>query len=282
MTTIEQSLQHATEQLTKSGSDTAHLDSELLLGNVIGRSRTWLHTWPESTIDNDNLHLFSNLIQRRADGEPVAHLIGKQEFWSLSLKITADTLVPRPETEVMVEQVLGLVPEEAEWKIADLGTGSGAIAIAVANERAGCTITATDQSAATLAVARENGHSHHLKNIKFLQGSWFEPLDSIDQRYDLILSNPPYIASSDPHLEQGDLRYEPDSALISGDSGMDDLNHLVNNARGYLLPDGILMVEHGYDQGKKVRSLFQHNNFSGVTTLHDLAGLERITYGIRV
>ncbi len=282
MTTVRQALQQAYSQLLQSGSDTSHLDSEIILGKAIGKSRTWLHTWPESSIDDADYNLFVSLIQRRADGEPVAHIVNKQDFWSLTLKVTADTLIPRPETEVMVEQALEFIPRNSGWRVADMGTGSGAIAIAIASERPDSTVIATDRSSAALSVAKENGADHNLHNIEFREGEWFAPFSDSEPPYQMILSNPPYVAQEDPHLGEGDLRYESDTALVSGEDGVDDLSYLISNAEIYLASNGILMVEHGYDQGKKVRSLFKQNNFSGVTTLHDLAGLERISYGTRV
>lgn len=278
MGSVRETLQWAREEFNES--DSSQLDAELLLGETLGKSRTWIHTWPESVLEEQDHQHFCELVRQRKSGEPVAHLTGKQEFWSLELKVTEDTLIPRPDTETLIEQALKLIPANEPWRVADLGTGTGAIAIAIASERPECRIIATDLSAAALEVAKENREHHQLNNIEYREGSWFLPLEG--ERFHIILSNPPYISLEDPHLELGDLRYEPNSALLSGDSGMDDLNHLINNAGDYLLSGGILMVEHGYDQGKKVRSLFQQNNFSGVTTLHDLAGLERTTYGTRI
>ncbi len=279
MAVIQQLLQEAMEELTRSGSETAQLDAELLLASTLGQSRTWLHTWPEHPLEREEEQQFSQLLHRRAAGEPVAHLLGRQEFWSLELKTTPDTLIPRPETELLVELALQWIPENLPWRIADLGTGSGAIAIAIATERPLCTVVATDRSPAALAVARENRSSHNITNLEFREGSWLEPLDG--ERFQMILSNPPYIALNDPYLEQGDLRHEPRSALTSGVEGLDDITFLAAHAGSSLLPGGILVVEHGYDQGKQVRSLFRQNHFSGVETRQDLAGQERITYGTR-
>ncbi len=279
MAAIQQLLQQATEALTRSESETAQLDAELLLAATLGRSRTWLHTWPEHPLSNEEQQKFSQLLQRRAAGEPVAHLLGRQEFWSLELKTTPDTLIPRPETELLVEQALLQIPADQPWRIADLGTGSGAIAIAIASERPLCEVVATDRSPAALAIARENCSNLKTTNLEFLEGSWFDPLDG--ESFQMILSNPPYIALNDPHLERGDLRHEPRSALTSGDEGLDDITTLAAHAGSHLLPGGILMVEHGYNQGKQVRSLFRQNHFSGVETRRDLAGVERITHGTR-
>ncbi len=275
MASVKQALQWALEEINES--DSGQLDAELLLGEIIGKSRAWIYTWPESALGEHEHQLFQQLVMRRKSGEPVAHLIGKQEFWSLELKVTGDTLIPRPETETLVEQALKLIPTDKSWRVADLGTGTGAIAIAIASERPDCTIIATDQSRAALSVAEENSSNHQLNNIEYRDGSWFLPLEK--EKFNIILSNPPYIAMEDPHLEQGDLRYEPNSALASGKEGMDDIRYLINHAANFLHKDGILMIEHGYDQGEKARELLQQQSFSSVTTTHDISGHERVSYG---
>ncbi len=258
-------------------SDTAQIDAELLLSYTLDKNRTWLHTWPDKTITAEEASLFEALTQRRQQGEPIAHILGKQSFWTLDLKVTADTLIPRPETELLVEQALSLTPIDQPWQIADLGTGTGAIALAIASERPKATLIASDRSEAALTVAQENATTHAINNIAFRHGSWFEPLRG--ETFDLILSNPPYIATGDPHLAQGDVRFEPDSALTSGNDGLDDLRLIIANAVHHLKPDGWLLVEHGYDQGNAVRSLFEQYHYQNIATQCDLGGVERITYG---
>jgi release factor glutamine methyltransferase len=260
-------------------SDTPRLDAELLLAHTLDKRRTWLHTWPDRPVSREQADTFEQLLRRRLQGEPIAHILGQQPFWTLDLKVTADTLIPRPESELLVEQALSLTPEDQPWQIADLGTGSGAIALAIASERPMARLIATDQSQAALAVARENATAHGLDNVVLRHGSWFEPLQG--ERFALILSNPPYIAAADPHLGRGDLRFEPDSALRSGSDGLDDLRQIVAGAPGHLQAGGWLMVEHGYDQGNAVRSLFQQHRYQAIATRRDLGGQERITCGVR-
>ncbi len=260
-------------------SDSASLDAELLLAHLLKKGRTWLHTWPEQTVTPTQLAEYQKLIGRRQQGEPIAHLTGEQSFWTLDLKVTSDTLVPRPETELLVETALSRMTDQVPWRVADLGTGSGAIALAIASEQPQAHLYATDQSAAALAIAAENASKLKINTITFLQGGWLEPLPA--EPFDLILSNPPYIADQDPHLTQGDLRFEPASALSSGVDGLDDLRTIIEAAIDHLKPDGWLMVEHGYDQGNAVRSLFQQHHYHSIETRHDLAQLERITFGAR-
>lgn len=274
---IKALLQQARAALTESES--ASLDAELLLAHQLQKSRTWLHTWPDKIISNEQAAAYDLLVRRRQQGEPIAHALGQQSFWTLDLKVTADTLIPRPETELLVEQALSQIPIDQPWQIADLGTGTGAIALAVASERPNATLIASDHSRDALAVAQENAGTHKIHNVTFRHGSWFEPLQ--EEQFDLILSNPPYIAADDPHLSEGDLRFEPDSALSSGSDGLDDLRIIIEAATNHLKPNGWLMVEHGYDQGNAVRSLFQQHHYHTIETRQDLAQLDRITIGAR-
>jgi release factor glutamine methyltransferase len=274
---LKEQLRWAVAQLTPSTTESPRLDAELLLCHLLGKSRSWLHTWPDQPLTAALEPLFRQLVERRRSGEPIAHLLGSQSFWSLDLKVTADTLIPRPDTERLIEQALLFIPEHQPWQVADLGTGTGAIAIAIATERPDCSIIATDQSLAALNVARENSQRYPSANLSFRSGSWFEPLQG--EHFELILSNPPYIAEEDPHLTQGDLRFEPGNALVSGVRGMDDLQQIISTAPDHLHPNGILLVEHGYDQGKEVRSLFTENDYHTIKTRRDLGGEERITYG---
>jgi len=277
--TIQQALATALQQLTEQ-SDTARVDAEVLLAHVLHKTRTWLHTWPEQQLSEDQLARFQQLLSRRARGEPVAHLVGRQDFWSLTLQVTADTLIPRPETERLVELALARIPPQATWRIADLGTGSGAIALALAKERPNCMIIATDQSAAALAVATNNARSNQLGNVQFRQGDWFEALHD-DTGFELIVSNPPYIKETDPHLQQGDVRFEPAGALQAGHTGLDDLQHIIQAALAYLEPGGWLLLEHGYDQGAAVLQLLAQAGYEQITDYTDLAGLPRIAEGCK-
>ncbi len=275
--TIQQALATAVAQLTDQ-PELARLDAELLLAHVLHKSRTWLHTWPESELSAEQMQQYRQLIARRARGEPIAHLLGRQDFWSLSLQVTPDTLIPRPETERLVELALERIPAEATWQIADLGTGTGAIALALARERPHCRILATDRTAATLAVARNNADRHGLSNVAFCQGHWFEALPA-DTAFDMIVSNPPYIKETDPHLQQGDVRFEPPTALQAGQSGLDDLQHLIREALPHLKPGGWLLLEHGYDQAHAVIQLLQQAGYHQVNDYPDLAGQPRVAAG---
>lgn len=273
---IRQALDWAVAGLNK-GSDTPRLDAELLLCQVLDQARSYLFTWPERSLTAEQIAKFEALIQRRIQGEPVAHILGRREFWSLELAITADTLIPRPETELLVEAALERIPPDAQWNIADLGTGSGAIALAVASERPNCHLTAVERSAAALSVARDNALRLGLGNVEFLAGSWFEPVAG--RRFEMIVSNPPYIPQQDPHLQQGDVRFEPITALASGMDGLDDIRHLVDIAPGFLRSPGWLLLEHGYDQAKQVVALMEQGGYRQVIDLQDLQGHGRVAAG---
>jgi len=275
--TIQQALATAVQQLTEQ-PDTARLDAELLLAHVLHKTRTWLHTWPEQPLSVQQLADFQQLVSRRVEGEPIAHLVGRQDFWSLTLQVSADTLIPRPETERLVELALARIPPQAQWRIADLGTGTGAIALALAKERPQSLIIATDQSAAALTVARDNARTNQLANIQFRQGDWFEALQD-ETGFELIVSNPPYIKETDPHLQQGDVRFEPAGALKAGPAGLDDLQHIIQGALAHLVPGGWLLLEHGYDQGDAVLQLLKQAGYEQVTDYRDLAGQPRVAEG---
>lgn len=278
-TTIQQTLQAATQQLAAQ-HDTANLDAELLLAHVLHKSRAWLYTWPEHKLNAQQRELFNQLVQRRAQGEPVAHLIGQQAFWSITLQVTADTLIPRPETELLVEKALEQIPQDATWRIADLGTGSGAIALALAKERPACQVFASDSSMAALKVAQENARLNQIENVAFQHGDWLAALAD-DARFDMIVSNPPYIKNDDPHLQQGDVRYEPPGALQAGAEGLDDLQRIITDALPHLKPGGWLLLEHGYDQEKAVLRLLQQAGYEQIEDYPDLAGQPRIAKGLK-
>lgn len=274
--TIASLLETASDELRDSG-DTPQLEAELLLAHALGCTRTRLHTYPEETPDDASQEAFARLVAARRKGEPIAYLTGEREFWSLKLKVTPATLIPRPETELLVEQALRRIPADAEWRLLDLGTGSGAIALALASERPRSRVTATDVSAAALRVARENASSLGLKNLEFLQGHWYAPLGS--RRFHLIVSNPPYVKDGDPHLQQGDLRFEPRAALAAGQDGLEAIRSIVQRAPRHLERGGAMYLEHGLDQADAVRALLRVQGFSEIETLCDLQGHERATGG---
>lgn len=244
--------------------------------HVLGCSRSHLHTWPERELSAEQQAHYLTLLDQRAHGTPIAHLLGEREFWSLNLKVNTHTLIPRPDTERLVELALERLPTQAARQIVDLGTGSGAIALVIASERPLCRVLAIDQSAEALAIAQQNASRLQLANVAFLQGSW---LNGMQQRFDMIVSNPPYIRDDDPHLALGDLRFEPRSALTAGADGLNDIRHIVSQAPDHLLPGGWLLLEHGYDQGCAVRQLLQQAGFVDISTQQDLAGNDRVSLG---
>ncbi len=279
--TVGELLANAAQQL-QSVSDSPRLDAEVLLAHCLNKTRTWLVTWPDKTLEQNQQQAFRQQLQRRLEGEPVAHIIGEREFWSLPLKVNQHTLIPRPDTELMIEVLLAAYPQDRDIRMLDLGTGSGAIALAMASEKPEWTITATDRSADALQIARENAEQLSIDNVRLLQGSWF---DAIEQEaataFDIIASNPPYIAEADPHLEQGDVRFEPRSALTSGEDGLDDIRLISQNAMHYLKPGGRLIVEHGFDQEAGVYDIFSRAGYQTITRYRDLAGNPRLTSGIK-
>lgn len=272
--TIAELLQSATgaNQL----SDSPGLDCELLLCFVLGVDPSYLKTWPERSVSDAQQLEFEALLQRRVVGEPIAYLIGSQGFWSLDLEVSPATLIPRPETELLVEIALDLtLPEQA--KMLDLGTGTGAIALALATERSHWEIFAVDLQQQAVDLAERNRQRYQLENVSVFASDWFAAIAV--QQFDLIVSNPPYIEANDPHLSQGDVRFEPASALVSGDDGLNDLRLVCSQSVDYLADGGWLLLEHGFDQGKAVRELLERAGFALVETRADLNGCERITLG---
>lgn len=259
-------------------SDSARLDAELLLAHCLNKPRSYLFTWPEAEPDNTQLNCFEQLLQQRQSGQPIAYLLGYREFWDLKLYVTNDTLIPRPETELLVETALAFLSGRENSHILELGTGSGAIALALAKELPDAQITATDISKAALEVAQSNAGHYQLENITFLQSNWFSTI-ATNLKFDLIISNPPYIASDDPHLNLGDVRFEPVGALASGTDGLDDIRHLITHSAHFLKRDGALMFEHGYDQGKETTGLMKKAGYKDTGCIKDLAGHDRITLG---
>ncbi|MNO83507.1 Release factor glutamine methyltransferase [compost metagenome] len=257
-------------------SPTARLDAELLLAAALGKSRSFLHTWPERIVPSEAVLTFTEYLQRRRSGEPVAYILGQQGFWKLDLEVAPHTLIPRPDTELLVEAALELLPATPA-KVLDLGTGSGAIALALASERPAWQVTAVDRVLEAVALAERNRQRLHLNNATVLSSHWFSALEG--QRFQLIISNPPYIASADPHLVEGDVRFEPASALVAGVDGLDDLRLIIDQAPDHLDAGGWLMLEHGYDQAEAVRDLLLTHGFEQVHSRTDLGGHQRISLG---
>ncbi|EOC1305417.1 peptide chain release factor N(5)-glutamine methyltransferase [Cronobacter dublinensis] len=270
----QQWLKQAIHRLTDSESP--RRDAEILLGFVTGRTRTFILAFGETSLADDELTRLDALLARRVQGEPVAYLTGQREFWSLPLEVSAATLIPRPDTECLVEQALARLPA-APCRILDLGTGTGAIALALACERPDCQVTALEVIPEAVALARRNAQRLGIDNVTVLQSHWFSALT--DARFSLIVSNPPYIDGDDPHLTQGDVRFEPKSALVAPDAGLADLDAIITGARRFLENDGWLLVEHGWRQGGAVRELFTRAGYHGVETCRDYGGNERLTLG---
>ncbi|MDY7559010.1 peptide chain release factor N(5)-glutamine methyltransferase [Pseudomonas sp. 10B1] len=263
-------------------SPTARLDVELLLAAALGKPRSFLHTWPERIVSTEAALMFASYLARRRTGEPVAYILGQQGFWKLDLEVAPHTLIPRPDTELLVEAALELhaaTPTLAPVTVLDLGTGTGAIALALANERPAWVVTAVDRVPEAVALAERNRHRLHLDNAIVLKSHWFSALQG--QRFDLIISNPPYIAAADPHLSVGDVRFEPSSALVAGVDGLDDIRLIIAQAPEHLEAGGWLLLEHGYDQAAAVRDLLAGEGFERIHSRMDLGSHERITLGRR-
>lgn len=263
-------------QVDLPDSPTAQLDAQLLLAKVLGKSPSYLRTWPERELQAGQLADFQRLMARRRQGEPVAYLLGQQGFWSLDLQVSPATLIPRADTERLVELALELTPA-GPARVLDLGTGTGAIALALASERPDWQILGCDSVAQAVALAECNRRAHQLANARFVQSDWFTALPA--DAFTLIVSNPPYIAAADPHLQQGDVRFEPASALVSGVEGLDAIRHIIEQAPDYLQLGGWLLIEHGWEQAAAVRGLLQQRKFTAVQSWQDLAGHQRVSGG---
>lgn len=259
-----------------SDSESPKRDAEILLEYVTGKARTYLLAFGETELTAEQEAQLAALLARRQAGEPVAHLVGEREFWSLPLYVSAATLIPRPDTECLVEQALERLPAEP-CEILDLGTGTGAIALALASERPDCDVTAVDVMPDAVALAKRNVARLERHNVTVLHSSWFSALAG--RSFGMIVSNPPYIDEHDPHLAQGDVRFEPLTALVAGNAGLADLEHIVTTSRQHLLPGGWLLVEHGWTQGEAVRALFTDAGFHAVETCRDYGGNDRLTLG---
>lgn len=257
-------------------SPTARLDAELLLAAALGKPRSYLRTWPERELDAVQQAAFSESLARRRAGEPIAYILGQQGFWSLELEVAPHTLIPRPDTELLVETALALLPATAA-SVLDLGTGTGAIALALASERPAWQVSGVDRVADAVALAERNRARLGLGNARFCASHWFSAVAG--RRFQLIVSNPPYIRADDQHLAEGDVRFEPSSALVAGEDGLDDIRLIIEQAPDYLEPRGWLALEHGFDQAEAVRALLQARGFTAVESRRDLGGHERISLG---
>lgn len=273
MASIQQLLLEGRQQL---GGDTAALDAELLLAETLGETRTWLYTWSDRELSAEDEAAYRALLLRREQGAPVAHILGRREFWSLDLLVSPATLIPRPETELLVETALELLSESAQ-RIVDLGCGTGAIALALASEREAWQILASDRIAEAAALAEKNRQRLNLNNVAVIQGDWAEALAA--QCWEMVISNPPYIDQDDHHLQQGDVRFEPLSALVAENKGLADIEVIALQSRRLLVSGGYLLLEHGYQQKAAIQTALLEQGYADVRTLKDLAGLDRLTLG---
>ena len=267
-------LQQAIAQLQESESP--RRDAEILLGFVTGKARTFILAFGETDLSTEQQQQLSVLLGRRVQGEPIAHLVGEREFWSLPLRVSPVTLIPRPDTECLVEQALARMPA-TPCSVLDLGTGTGAIALAIASERPDCDVTALDLIQDAVELARDNARRLGITNVEILQSNWFGALNT--QRFTVIVSNPPYIDEQDPHLSQGDVRFEPRSALVADNHGLADLRILVETSRNFLESGGWLLLEHGWQQAAQVRELFTHAGYTEIQSCQDYGGNDRLTVG---
>ena len=257
-------------------SDSPKRDAEILLSFVTQKSRTFIIAFAETELNTNEYRQLEQLLVRRQQGEPIAYLVGEKEFWSLPLLVSPATLIPRPDTERLVELALTYL-SSSSVNVLDLGTGTGAIALAIASERSNCHVIGIDIQPDAVALARKNAERLHLHNIAFLQGSWFSPLSG--QVFDIIVSNPPYIDETDLHLNQGDVRFEPKTALVAEQHGLADIEFIINHSRTYLNQSGWLLIEHGWQQGERVKELFLQYGFNQIITEQDYGGNDRVTLG---
>lgn len=279
--TVAKCLQLAPE--LESISDSARLDIEIILCHILQKNRTWLFTWPDKTLDETQQKAFNDFFQRRKNGEPVAHIIGQREFWSLPLAVNNSTLIPRPDSELLVEVTLELFAQDKPDQprsCLDLGTGSGAILLALASEKPHWQLLGVDKSIDAVALAEKNRKQLDFNHVKIQQSDWFAQIEP--NEFDVIVSNPPYIDPQDPHLDQGDVRFEPRSALIADNHGLADIELIIRASRNYLRSDGWLLLEHGYDQGDAVRELLRAHGFGVVATRRDLGNNERLSFGRKI
>lgn len=274
MTTIQIFLDTATNRLATI-SESPRLDTEVLLAFVLGKNRSYLRAWNDKKLDSSIITEIESLISKRLKGIPVAYLTGTREFWSRNFFVSPDVLIPRPDTETLIEYCLNQIPKNASFNILDLGTGSGIIAITLANERPNAKVIAIDASLPALEIAKKNASFHDCSNVEFILSDWFSAVPDI--KFDLIVSNPPYIAADDEHLKKGDVRFEPQTALIAAENGLLDIRIITEHAKKFLKLGGELVFEHGYNQAEAVQNIMR--NYGNVKTYKDLAGQSRITSG---
>lgn len=278
----------ALESALSLDPDTARIEAQMLIQQALGVSRAYLLAHPEQVMDEAQISAYRALLQRRMEGEPLAHILGEREFFGLNFKVSPATLIPRPDTELLVELALQRIPPPLPapiyreggaraFSVLDLGTGTGAIALSIAHTRPETEVTAVDASQEALEIAQKNARLLNTANVRLLQSDWFSALQG--ERFDLIVSNPPYIAETDAHLAQGDLRFEPRSALASGADGLNDIRHIIAHAKNHLSVGGWLLLEHGYDQVAQVRALFDASGYTGAFSAPDLSGIERVSGG---
>lgn len=281
--TIQEVLKAAQAQLSDVlalPAKEARLEAQILLQECLKVNRAWLLTHENDVLEGTTQPFFDMLLQRRSSGEPIAYILGKREFYGLEFKVTPDTLIPRPDTETLVEVALEKIRQDKAFRVLDLGTGTGAIAIAIAKHSPYAQVTAVDQSPNALVVAEDNARNLDAGNVRFVLSDWFSALEG--QTFDVIVSNPPYVAEKDPHLKQGDLRFEPLTALAAGKDGLDDIRQIISQAAQHLEPQGWLMFEHGYDQSERVSASMKTAGFSAISSIVDLAGVLRVTMGQRL
>lgn len=277
MTTIQNAIDSAVQKLACT-SDSARLDAEVLLAFILDKNRGYLRAWHNKILDLQVISHFEMLISQRQQGFPIAYLTGSREFWSREFFVSPDVLIPRPDTEILIEHCLEKIPQNLPLHILDLGTGSGIIAITLACERTNAKIVAIDASDAALRIAHKNANFHNCHNVEFILSDWFSNVPK--KKFDLIVSNPPYIAKDDKHLTQGDVRFEPQSALVAAENGLHDIFEIAQNARNYLVSEGLLLFEHGYNQAQAVQEILKNMGFIDVQTHCDLAGQPRVTIGV--
>lgn len=274
---VENTLKRAVQQLQESGSESPSLDGAVLLCHALDKPRSFLMTWPEKELTEQEIATFDVLLARRVIGEPVAYIVGEREFWSLPLQVSPTTLIPRPDTERLVELALDKAME-TDGDILDLGTGTGAIALALASELPQRNVFGIDLMPDAQQLAISNGERLGIRNASFLAGSWFEPL-KVGTQFAVIVSNPPYIEENDPHLKLGDVRFEPLSALVAADNGLADIRHIIQTSREFLSNQGWLLFEHGFEQGKEVRAIFEEFGYQQIETHQDYGHNDRVTLG---
>ena len=275
--TLTQWLAYGQQQLSTS-SDSAKLDAQILLSFVLKKERSYLLTWPERSLELPDEQAFLALLARRVAGEPIAYIVGEKEFWSLPFKVSPATLIPRPDTETLIELVLEHYQDTTQLSCLDLGTGTGAIALALASEKPNWQIDAIDFNIDAVNLAKENARALNFEQVNIFQSNWFSALEQ--KKFDVIVSNPPYIDALDHNLKEGDVRFEPESALVANEKGLSDIKHIAENARHYLQKQGSLFFEHGFEQGEIVRNILTHWGYENAQTVKDLNGHDRITWAI--